>query len=161
MLFVEWLLIGRICVWLLIIALPVFGFWAVRNKRRPVRIPVRILAALIALSGVFFGLIMFALPSPRFYSAAVYSPSRRTAVRIEDYNASGFGGADTSVELFTFHGLKRDTVYFGEYKSVGANDLRWKSDSELEIYYDGPTCDCNSTRRVLIRCIRKSSVKSW
>lgn len=69
--------------------------------------------------------------------------------------------ADTSVELFTFHGLKRHTVYFGEYKSVGVTVLRWKSDSELEIYYDGPTCDCNITRRVLIRCIRTRSVKPW
>jgi hypothetical protein len=161
MLFVEWWLLGRICLGLLMIALPVFSSWVVRKKRWPVRIPVRILSALTALCGVFFWLIGLALPSPRFYSAAVYSPNRKTAARIDDYNASGLGGGDTSVELFTFHGLKCDIVYFGEYKSVGANDLQWKSDSELEIYYDGPTGDCKSTQRVLVQCIRKSSVKSW
>jgi len=161
MLFVEWWFIGRICLGLLVIALPVFSFWVVRNKRWPVRIPVRILSALIELCGVFFWLILFALPWPHFYSPAVYSPNRKTAARIDDYNASGFGGADTSVELFTFHGLKQDIVYFGEFKSLGATDLRWKSDSELEIYYDGPTCDCKSAQGVLVRCVPKSSVKSW
>ena len=161
MLFVEWWLVGRICLGLfIIIALPVFTFWVVRNKRWLVRIPVRTLSALIALCGVFFWL-MLALTWPWFYSVAVYSPNRKTAARIADYNASGFGGADTSVELFTFHGLKRNIVYFGEYKSVGANDLRWKSDSELEIYYDGPSRDCKTTQRVLVRCVRKNSVKSW
>jgi hypothetical protein len=64
----------------------------------------------------------------------VHSPNRKTAARIDDYNTSGFAGADISVELFTFHGLKRDIVYFGGWKSIGADDLRWKSDSELEIY---------------------------
>jgi hypothetical protein len=160
MLFVEWWFIGRICLGLLIIALPVFSFWAVRNMRRPVRIPVQILSALIALCGVFPWLIVFALPWPHSYSAAVYSPNRKTAARIDDYNTSGFGGADTSVELFTFHGLKQDIVYVGDFETVGVNELRWKNDSELEIYYDGPSCDCKGTQRVLVRCIPKSSIKS-
>jgi len=161
MLFVEWWLVGRICLGLLSITLPVFGIWVVRKKRWPVRIPVRILSALVALCGVFFWLILLVFPSPRFYSAAVYSPNQKSAARIDDYNASGLGGADTSVELFTFHGLKRDVVYFGEWKSVGTNGLRWKSDSELEILYDGPNCACKSTQRVLVRCVRNNSVKSW
>ena len=161
MFFVEWWFIGRVCLGLLIIALSVFSFWIVRNRRWPVRTPVRILSALIALCGVFPWLIVFALPWPHFYSAAVYSPNRKAAARIDDYNASGFGGADTSVELFTLHGLKQDIVYLGDFKTVGANGLRWKSDSQLEIYYDGPIRDCKSTQRVLVRCVPKSSVKSW
>jgi hypothetical protein len=161
MLFVEWWFVGRDCLGLTIFAFLVFSFWVVGKKRWSVRIPVRILSALITLCGGFFWLIVAAIPSPHFYSAAVYSPNRKTAARIDDYNASGFGGADNSVELFAFYGLKRDVVYFGEWNSVGANDLRWKSDSELEIYYDGPNCDCKSTKRVLVRCGRKNSVKSW
>src|SRR6266481_5257222 len=119
----------------------------------------QILSALIALCGVFPWSIVIALPWSHSYSAAVYSPNRKTAARIDDYNASGFGGADTSVELFTFHGLKQDIVYLGDFKTVGANDLRWKNDSELEIYYDGPTCGCKGTQRVLVRCVPKSSIK--
>lgn len=160
MLFVEWWFIRRICLGLLIIALLVFSFWAVRNLRWPVRIPVRILSALIALCGVLPWLIVFALPWPHSYSAAVYSPNRKTAARIDDYNASGFGGADTSVELFTFHGLKQDIVYLGDFKTVEVNELRWRNDSELEIYCDGPSSNCKSTQRVLVRCVPKDSIKS-
>jgi hypothetical protein len=160
MLFVEWWLIGRVCLGLfLIIVLPVFGFWVVRNKPWPVRIPVRVLSALIMLCGGFLWFIVLSLPG-NSYSAAAYSPNKKTAVRIADYNASGLGGADTSVELFTFHGLERDVVYFGEWKSVGTDDLRWRNDSELDIYHDGSMHNCKSTQHVLVRCIPKA-VKSW
>lgn len=160
MLFVEWWFIGRICFWLfLIVVLPVFGFWVVRNRPRLVRVPVRVLSALVMLCGGFLWLIVLSLPG-NSYSTSVYSPNKKTAARILDYNASGLGGADTSVELFTFYGLKCDIVYFGEWKSVEANDLRWKSDSVLEIYYYGPISDCTSTQRVSVRCVRKHSDKS-
>jgi hypothetical protein len=160
MFFVEWWHIVRVCLGLSIIALLVFSFWVVRKMRWPVRIPVRILSALIVLCGGFLWLIVLSLPAGRSYSAAVYSPNRKTAARIDDYNASGLGGADTSVELFTLYGLNRDIVYFGEWKSVEANDLHWKSDSELEIQYDGPSPNCKNTQRVLIRCVSKNSIKS-
>jgi hypothetical protein len=77
------------------------------------------------------------------------------AARIDEYNASGFGGADSSVELFTSHGFESNVVYFGEWDSVGTGDLHWKGDSELEIFYKGPPRYCKSTRHVVVRCIHQ------
>jgi hypothetical protein len=159
MLFVEWWLVREICVGLLLVAVPAFTYWFVRNKRGPFRITVRIFSALVAVCGVLGWLVFLLFPWPHFYSVPVYSPNRRMAARIDDYNAGGFGGAYNSVELFTLLGLKSEVVYSGEWDSVGPNDLRWKSDAELEILYKGPTCECKSTRRVLVRCIRQQSLR--
>jgi hypothetical protein len=98
---------------------------------------------------------MLVLPWPHIYSVPVYSPSRTMAARIDEYNASGFGRADSSVELFTSHGFESKVVYFGEWDSVGIDDLHWKSESELEIFYKGPPCYCTSTRHVVVRCIHQ------
>jgi hypothetical protein len=155
MLFVEWWLVGRICLGVLLIVLPVLGIWLVRNNRWPVRIPVRVLSALVLFCGLFLLTIVLALPSPNAYSVPVYSPSRNMAARIDNYNAGPLGGAYDSIEVFTSHGFASDVVYSGEFESVRAEDLRWKSNSELEIYYDAPTCDCKSAQLVSVRCIRK------
>jgi len=53
------------------------------------------------------------------------------AARIYEYNASGFGGADSSVELFAAHGFQSKAVFFGDYGSVAIANVRWRSDSEL------------------------------
>jgi hypothetical protein len=78
-------------------------------------------------------LFFSALPNPNTYSIPVYSPNRKMAARIRDYNLSGFGGADSSVELFTAHGLRSRVVFFGEFKSL--DDARWIDDHHLLIRY--------------------------
>jgi hypothetical protein len=155
MLFVEWWLLGRICLGLLILAVPLLSFWAVRNRRWAIRITVRILSGLVVVCGLLLWLPFLLFPWPHSYSVPVYSPNGKMAARIHDYDAGPLGGADNSVELFTSHGLKSNVVYFGEWDSVAATDLRWNGDSELEIFYKGPTCECNNMRHVLVRCIRK------
>jgi hypothetical protein len=110
---------------------------------------------LVLLCVLFLLTIVLALPSPHAHSVPVYSPNRRMAARIDNYDVGPLGGAYDSIEVFALHGLASDVVYSGEFKSVGAGDLMWKSNSELEIYYDGPTCDCRSTRRVSVRCFGK------
>jgi hypothetical protein len=159
MLFVEWWLVGRICLGASLIALPVLAVWLVRNNRWPVRIPVRVLSVLLLLCGLFLLIIVVALPSPHAYSVPAYSPSRSMAARIDNYSAGPLGGAYDSIELFTSHGLASDVVYSGEFESVRAEDVRWKSNSELEIYYDGATGDCKSTQLVSVRCIRKQHLE--
>ena len=49
-------------------------------------------------------------------------PNRRMAARIVEYNASGLGGAEDSVKLFTAHGLSSDVVFFGEFNLVKARN---------------------------------------
>jgi hypothetical protein len=155
MLFVEWWLVRRICLGLLIVAVPLFALWVVRHKKGPIGIALRILSALVALCAALSWLFVLMMPWPHVYSAPVYSPKRKLAARIDDYNAGGFGGAYDSVELFTFMGLKSDVVYSGEWHSLKTTDLQWKNDSELEIFYEGPTCECKSTQKVSVRCIRR------
>jgi hypothetical protein len=155
MLFVEWWLVGRICLGVLLIALPVIVIWLVRKNRWPVRIPVSVVSAFVLFCGLFLLTIVLALPMPHAYSVPVYSPSRSMAARIDNYNAGPLGGAYNSIEVFTSHGFASAVVYSGEFESVRTEDLTWKSNSELEIYYDGPTCDCRSTQLVSVYCIRK------
>jgi len=44
------------------------------------------------------------------------------AARIVEYNASGLGGAEDTVKLFTAHGLSSDVVFFGEFNLVKARN---------------------------------------
>jgi hypothetical protein len=154
-LFIEWWHVELPCILLLIIGIGIVGFWLVRKKKSFVRIPVRFLSVSLALSGVLASLLIVfvSLLPGNEYSVPVYSPNGKMAARISDYNASGLGGADSSVELFSYRGFKSDVVFSGEWKSVEAADLRWVSDSELEISYEGNVQRCTSANNVRVHCI--------
>jgi hypothetical protein len=77
------------------------------------------------------------------------------AVRIVEYDASGLGGADNTVELFTGHGFNSDVVFRGEFRSVDLQSIRWKSNSELEVTYEGTAHQCISTGSVVVHCIAR------
>src|SRR5579859_1654040 len=155
MLFLEWWLIGRISIEIFILVMPFLAIRIVRKWRLWIRIPVWVLSGLLEMCAIVVLLFLLILPSPNVYSVPVYSPNKERAARIHDYNASGFGGAYNSVELFTFHGLHSDIVYDGEWSSVRVENIRWRGDSELDISYDGPEPNCKSTAYVLVRCIHR------
>jgi hypothetical protein len=152
MLFVEWLPVTLHCVFLLLIGSAVLAFRSVLYKKAWFRLPVQLLSGLVALGSLFSLLFYWVMPNPWTYSAPIYSPNHRMAARVAEYNASGFGGADTSVELFNYHGLFSNVVFLGEWKSVEASNIRWKSDSELDVFYQGTPYRCTSTRRAKVRC---------
>jgi hypothetical protein len=149
--FVEWWAVARLCLELLIVAGASLCIWSVRKKRWFVRFPIQLLLGLSLFAMLFVDMIVSTLPG-NTYSEPVYSPNRKMAARIIEYDASGLGGADDTVELFTAHGFRSDVVFFGGFKSVRAQNLRWKSDSELEISYEGTPFHCTSTRRVKVLC---------
>lgn len=151
MIFIEWWAIERLCLFLLVLATASLIIWSVRKKRWFVRFPIQLLLGLVLFALLFLVTLVSTLPG-NTYSEPVYSPNRKMAARIIEYNASGFGGADDTVKLFTAHGFSSDVVFFGEFKSVRAHNLRWKSDSELEISYEGTPYQCTSTRRVKVLC---------
>jgi hypothetical protein len=153
MIFIDWWLVSWRCIWLLTVVVATFSFWLVRKKRWPVRLPVRFLSALLALSAAAMGFIMWGFPDPHTYSVPVYSPNKKMAVRIDETNLSGFGGADDRIFLFRAHGFISDVVFSGDWRSVEAAKLAWKSDSELEISYEGPVRFCASAPQVRVRCI--------
>jgi len=130
--FIEWWVVGRLCLLLLTVATASLIIWSVRKKRWFVRLPIQLLLGLALFALLFLVTVVSTLPG-NTYSEAVYSPNRKMAARIVEYNASGLGGADDTVKVFTAHGFSSDVVFFGEFKSVRAQNIRWKSDSELEI----------------------------
>jgi hypothetical protein len=150
--FIEWRSAVLACIIVLMLTVGGSGIWLVRTKRWPIRLPVRLLSLLLVLVGAFGALFFLGFPNPNSYSAAVYSPNRQMAARVYEYNASGFGGANSSVELFVAHGLKSRVVFFGEYGSVEIANVRWKSDSELEVSYHGTAYNCTPAFNVKIRC---------
>lgn len=151
MIFIEWWVVARLCLLLLIVATASLSIWSVRKKRWFVRFPIQLLLGLSLLALLFLVTIVWTLPG-NTYSDPVYSPNRKMAARIVEYNASGLGGADDTVKVFTAHGFSSDVVFFGEFKSVRAPNIRWKSDSELEISYEGASYQCTNTRRVKVLC---------
>jgi hypothetical protein len=156
MLLIEWWILWRLCIGLLLVVVGGLGLWAVRKRRRTVRLFVQFLFTLVALGGVSALLLMWwGISTSHDYSAPVYSPNQKMAVRIDDYNARGFGGSYNSVELFSAHGFRSDEVFSEEWKAVETASLRWKSDSELEISYQGTVGTCASTVHVKVRCIGK------
>lgn len=151
MIFIEWWAVARLCLLLLIVSTASLGIWAVRKKRWFIRFPIQFLLAVSLFALLAIETLVSALPG-NTYSEPVYSPNRKMAARIVEYDASGLGGADDTVEVFAAHGFSSDAVFFGEFKSVRAQNIRWKSDSELEISYQGALHNCTSSRRVKVLC---------
>ena len=151
MIFIEWWVVERLSLLLLIVVTASLSIWSVRKKRWFVRFPIQLLLGLSLFALLFLVILVSTLPG-NTYSEPVYSPNRKMAARIGEYNASGLGGADDTVKVFTAHGFSSDVVFFGEFKSVRAQNIQWKSDSELEISYDGTAYQCTSTRRVKVHC---------
>ena len=118
MVFIEWWFAVRLFAIVLMLTAGACGIWLVRKKRWPIRLPVRLLSSLIVLVGVLGVLFLWGFPNPNSHSVPVYSPNGKIAARVYEYNASGFGGADSSVELFAAHGFKSRVVFLGEYGSV-------------------------------------------
>ena len=152
MLFVEWWAIKVFCIGLLMVAVATFSFWFVGKKGSLVRLPVRFLAGLCGATGLW--VILVVVTNSDVYSEPIYSPNHRMAVRIHHHNPGELGGpTHDSVKLFSAYGFKSTVVFSGDWESVETSDLRWKSDSELEIYHRGAARRCTSTRPVRVRCI--------
>jgi hypothetical protein len=149
--FIEWWGIERLCLLVLVVATASLIIWSVRKKRWFARFPIQLVLGLFLFALLFLVTLVSSLPG-NTYSEPVYSPNRKMAARIVEYNASGLGGADDTVKLFTAHGFSSDVVFFGEFNSVKAHNIRWKSDFELEISYEGTPHRCTSTRRVKVLC---------
>jgi hypothetical protein len=159
MIFVEWWVIERFCLLLLAVAIGSAAIWTVRKKRWFIRLPIQLLSGLSLIALFAMLTLVLSLPAANTYSEPIYSPNKKMAVRITEYNASGLGGADDTVKLFTSHGFSSDVVFFGDFNSIKPQNIRWKSDSELEISYEGALYQCNSSHRVKVVCSNRKGVQ--
>ena len=76
--------------------------------------------------------------------APVFSPDHRYAARIA---IGPFG--EEAVEVFTAHGLVKNTVYYGELPN---DALRWVSDTELTVSGAEPKAKCTSAGHIVVTC---------
>jgi hypothetical protein len=151
MVFIEWWFVKQCFVGLLMMAVGVFGLWFVRKQRWLVRGPARLISGLVILWGMYGFLVA---GGGHKYSVPIYSPSQKTAARIDRYDPGELGGPTfDAVKVFSSHGITSDVVFSGQWESVEPMDIRWKSDSELEINYQGSANLCASTPHLRVRCI--------
>ena len=148
-----------VAIYLALLLVAAFVFWAFRalkNQRKSVRIPLRILAvAFIALDCLVFCLLLFVrslTATPR--TEMVYSPDRRRAVQVSDFDEGALGG-DTVVDLYSYWGIKKENIVMGTWKIVERKDIHWLSDRELLITYDdrfGEMPRCENAKSVVVNC---------
>jgi hypothetical protein len=156
MIFIEWWVVKQCFIGLLMMAVGVFGFWLVREQRWLVRGPARLISGLVILWGMYSFLVA---GGGYKYSVPVYSPSQKIAARIDRYDPGELGGPTfDAVKVFSSHGFTSDVVFSGQWESVEPKGIRWKSDSELEISYQGTEYLCASTLHVRVRCIENHAV---
>jgi hypothetical protein len=138
-----------------------FVFWRVRKKSWPVRLPLQMTSVVLGLSGVGGLWVMWwAVASSHVYSTPIYAPNQKKAVRIDSYNGGEIGGPTYDhVQLFSAHGFDSNVLFSGQWGSVEPSNLRWKSDSEMEIYYHGAAYFCRGTQEVTVHCIYSSSTQ--
>ena len=151
MLFIEWWLVQRFTLLIALLVASCTGWWLVRNKRKSIRVAVVIMSSPIAvLAGLFLALQFLALGCLS-YSSPVYSPDHSQAVRVRTDDEGATGG-NSHVDLFWNHGFSSKEVYWGGWKSVHVKDLKWESNSTLELWHDSPIYLCESSRRVQVKC---------
>jgi len=151
MVFIEWWFVKQCLIGLLLMAVGVFGLWFVRKQSWLVRGPARLSSGLVILWGMYSFLVA---GGGHKYSVPIYSPSQKMAARIDRYDAGEIGGPTSdSVKIFSSHGFSSDVVFSGQWESVEPASILWKSDSELEINYQGNADLCASTPHVRVRCI--------
>lgn len=155
MLPIDWQFWGIFSVPLILIASAAIGFkYAGRVRVGILRWSLRSLCVPLGLIGSLAAMLLVAGRGCASYSPLIYSPTGTFAARIEldDYGATG---GDESVDLFWARGLMQSTVFAGDWGTVEPSDVRWKSDSELLISYDGRVYNCKSTSAVKVTCSPK------
>jgi hypothetical protein len=124
MLFIEWVEVRKFIYAALCLVPPLVLFLKARghkDKRLPLLsvIPALFFCSLFVLCG-------FAISGANDYLPAVFSSDGRFAARV---SVGPFGAQ--AVELFSWHGLRKDVVYYGD--TDDERNRRWVSYRTLEI----------------------------
>lgn len=115
---------------------------------------LQLLSVPVGALGALFALLTWGASGCQSYSTPLYSPNGKMAARIRTADEGALGGG-TSVELFSAHGLDTNQLFQGGWRSVQPGDVRWTSDSELTISYEGEAYSCASAQTVKVRCTAK------
>lgn len=148
MIFIEWWLVWRFAVSILLI-LGGLSFGTAAKQHIPPAL--RALSMPAGFVGLLFLLLNIAAARCQIYSEPVYSPDGKSAARVRSSSVGGIPGG-TEIELFTAHGLNSDSVFSGAWKAVAPEDIQWVSNSDLTVGYTGSKLSCKSTDAVNVRC---------
>lgn len=154
---IEWWPCAVFSILLIFVASALIGFkFAGRVKLSLLRRSLRLICVLLGLLSSFVAVLFAAVQGceTHSHSSMIYSPSGKTAARIDMDDAGAIGGS-ASVELFWAHGFRQAMVFSGDWGTVEPSDIRWESDSELLISYDGTIDSCHSTNSVKVTCSAK------
>jgi len=154
MVFIEWWIVRRLVILITAIALCSGFVWSVRGKRKRIKVPVMLVGSPVVILAALALALQVLAAGCLSYSAPVYSPSHSEAARVRTDDEGGLGG-NSHVDVFRHHGLDSQEAYWGEWRSVGPEDIHWVSDTELKIEHDGPAYTCESMRSVKVTCIAK------
>ena len=154
MVFVEWWLVGRFCLSLLILAAAAYLVWLGRGRAVGHRSALRWISGPLAVFGTLFFLLNVLAAGCQSYSPPAYAPNGRIAARIHSADEGIFGNAAV-VELFTAHGLRTAAVFQGPWESVGNSSLHWTSNDALEIRFQNNVFYCGNALGVSVHCIGK------
>src|SRR5579863_2773475 len=122
MLLVDWWFPEALVSAVILVA---FAIWGLKNEEevrmRFMRVGVCVIYVLGAELATLAVILLLAWSGAASHSAAVYSPSGKFAVRVENAG-EGANGGRTAVELFWAHGFMRKIIYRGYGKSVEPSD---------------------------------------
>ena len=127
-----------------------------RGRRPFIRIPARIVSVVVCLlSFTAMSLVLLVLLlGCDSHLQPVLSPSGDKAARVETDDEGATGG-NSGVAVYSHHGFSVHTVMYGDWRGVSREDLRWTSDSALEIHYKGRDPKCSDTADVHVTCIER------
>jgi hypothetical protein len=161
MVFIDWYRVIVIAIGLVLIAACIWGLaYTCKLRNILILIAIRLVCVLLGATTSLILLLFIMASGCVSRSNAIFSPSGKMAVRIEDYDYGATGG-DTSVDLIWAHGFRVQNIYHGEWKSVEqTDDIEWKSDTELVIHYHydpkyNPNGQCYPAAVVHVSCLPK------
>jgi hypothetical protein len=157
MLFIEWGLIGRVCLCLAVVAATVLVFWLARKRLLVPQALHGLLRSLtwpLAVFALLFVATNLLAMGCQTYTAPLYSPDHKMAVRVRSAD-EGWLGEWSHVELFRDHGLRHVLIFRGPWQSVDASSLRWINNSMLEIDYQDNVFRCGHAWGISVHCVAR------
>lgn len=129
--------------------LGVAGFWIASRFKGFVALALRVVSVVLIIGGIVVTAAARAGSSDTSYSAPIYSPDHKHAIRIEDDRLPNNGR--TIVYLYSSGSLIPIQVFFGTQGAVTSEDIHWVSASALQITYkSGEKLSCASSREVAV-----------
>jgi len=155
MLFIEWGLVGRVCLCLAVVAGTMVFFWLARKLPEAVHGLLRYISWPLAVFALLFVALNVVAMGCQTYTAPLYSPDHKMAVRVRSAD-EGWLGEWSHVELFRNHGLEQALIFRGPWQSVDASSLRWINNTQIEIEYQENVFRCGHAWGISVHCIGRA-----